>query len=240
MAAVKRQLAQQGLGVADAYEVILQAYGLAFIRQPLLRSLLMDGLTFLPGLHYMMTHARGKALLRLALQQIQANVKSGLMRLYLLRNFVKKIGVYCLLQRLQQRQDLAKTYDVVLWDEGVLHIAHMLFVHADHPPNLDAMHQFNQLTLHSDLSVWVAANPERSIQCTLRRGHRRVRSNPESARHFVEHACQAFDVLFGAQEVVTPSAQLLKVYIPDQGRQPYEAAVRQISQFLTRKVVVST
>ena len=60
----------------------------------------------------------------------------------LFRNFMKRIGSHFLLERLR---DEMEDYDVVIWDEGIVHAAHNLFVHAGTEPKKEEIEEFGRI-----------------------------------------------------------------------------------------------
>ncbi len=114
-------------------------------------------------------------------------------RINLLRNVVKKFGVYHLIGS-ASRDDL-----VIVVDEGTLHAAHNLFVHVDAPPDIAELDRFAELVPLPNLAVRVMQEKETLVERTLARGHSRVR-DPSSATvgRFITHAEQVFDHLVDA------------------------------------------
>ena len=195
--AVKAVLSDQGFVAGDAYDVIMARYGLNLTRYPKLRSLLMDLVAFLPFLRYVTTR-KGLELLVLAIRVIIRDAGGFLVALNLGRNFAKRIGVHVLLTRLS-RQSVHT--DFALFDEGVLHIAHNLFAHADRPPDPLEIAHFGSIVPKPDIVIWVRATQEQSIEVILQRGHSRVGKSRNAAQAFVEHGYFAFNVL-SSQEAV--------------------------------------
>ena len=86
-------------------------------------------------------------------------------------------------------------YDAVIWDEGVVHAAHNLFVHAKIEPNTDDVVAFARLVPKPDQLIWVTAPTAQSTQVLLKRGHSRVGGTPLAAGTFAEHAQATFEIL---------------------------------------------
>jgi thymidylate kinase len=191
IAAVAQFLSAQGLRVRDAEEVILARFGLALPRHPKTRS----ALTLLLGLpmfgRYCLTR-EGRKLSRLALGSIGRGMGSVWTGASLLRNFMKRIGSHLLLETL--RDDM-RDCDLVIWDEGIVHAAHNLFVHAGTEPRRDEIEEFGRMVPKPDLIIWVTAPTSQSAEVVLGRGHSRVRATTSAARAFAEHAQTTFDVL---------------------------------------------
>jgi deoxyadenosine/deoxycytidine kinase len=124
-------------------------------------------------------------------------------RTILLRNFAKRIGIYALLQDLKKKQKNHINCDFILWDEGILQSAHNLFVHANTVPNIQEIEYFKSLVPQPEIVVWIKASPEKSIQCTLTRGHKRVKKNIDLVKKFIDHACLVFDNLLSGPTIHT-------------------------------------
>ena len=189
--AVKDTLADQGFLARDAYEIILERFGLDLIRHPKLRSLLIDIVAFLPFLHYVTTR-KGFQLLVLAIRVIRRDARGVYEAFNLGRNFVKRIGVHVLLTGvLRESTDC----DFVICDEGTLHIAHNLFVHTDRAPDLREIEHFSSIVPKPDIAIWVQASQEQSVEFILRKGHSRVGDTRSAVREFVQHGYLTFATL---------------------------------------------
>jgi hypothetical protein len=134
----------------------------------------------------------GRNLSRLALGSIGRGMGSVWTGASLLRNFMKRIGSHLLLETLR---DEMRDCDVVIWDEGIVHAAHNLFVHAGTEPRRDEIEEFGRMVPKPDLLIWVTAPASQSAEVVLGRGHSRVRATTSEACAFVEHARTTFDVL---------------------------------------------
>ena len=193
-AAVAQVLAAQGLHVCDAEEAVLAHFGLAFRHHPKVRSALTFFLSLPAFGRYLFTRD-GTKLARLALTSIARGMDNLWIGANLLRNFIKRIGAHRLLEQLR---DKMPGYDVVIWDEGVVHAAHNLFVHAGSEPERIKVEAFARLVSKPDVLIWVTAPTAQSVNVVLGRGHSRVRATT-SAQTFAEHAQLTFAVLCGAE-----------------------------------------
>jgi hypothetical protein len=191
IAAVRKALSDRGLHVADAEQAILAYHRLGFIRCPGVCS----ALTFLLGLPaftgFLLTRD-GRRLTHLAITCIVRGMGNLWIGANLLRNFVKRIGTHRLLESL--RSELAD-YDLLIWDEGVVHAAHNLFVHSGTGPRDAEIEQFGRLVPKPDRLIWVTAPAAQSVQVVLNRGHSRVHATADAAQAFVEHARTTFMAL---------------------------------------------
>jgi hypothetical protein len=196
IAAVAQSLSAQGLRVRDAEDAILGRFGLALPRHPKARSVL----TFLlsvPMFGRYCLSSEGRALFRRALGSIWRGMGSARIGTSLLRNFIKRIGAHLLLEAIRDKIDC----DLVIWDEGVVHAAHNLFVHAGTEPRREEIEAFGRMVPKPDLLVWVTAPTAQSIAVVSNRGHSRVPATPGAARAFVEHAQATFDILGSVPEL---------------------------------------
>ena len=190
--AVIDALADRGFEARDAYDLILARYGLNLAPHPVLRSLFIDLVAFPPFLRYIFTR-KGLELLLLAIRVISRDAGGFLEALNLGRNFAKRLGVHVLLSGpLRQSGNC----DFAISDEGTLHIAHNLFVHADRSPDPSEIVHFARIVPMPDLAICVRASKDHSIECILQRGHSRVDDSRGAAQTFVEHGHLAFDILW--------------------------------------------
>lgn len=232
-AATAQFLSSQGLRVCTAEEAILACYGLAFLRNAKARSALTLLLS-LPTFGRFLLTREGAKLVRLALGSIGRGMGSFRIGASLLRNFIKRIGSHCLLERLRDQMD---NYDVVIWDEGVVHAAHNLFVHAGTEPRKEEIEEFGRMVPKPDLLIWVTAPTAQSAHVLRWRGHSRLCTTTGAARTFVEHAQITFEVLScikGLKERIFRIDNLVKT------ADPSGAAIRRraraIGEFLIRQL----
>lgn len=224
---VKTNLLKQEFSVKSAEEFILESYNLNFVNQRIIRSVLMDLLAFVPFLSFM-SRSKGRQLIRLGTQIILRDSNHFFTRVNLLRNFAKRIGIYVFLNPVENRRKNNINCDLILWDEGVLQIAHNLFVHANTVPNLQEIEDFKQLVPPPKIVVWVTASPEQSIQCTLTRGHKRVEKDIDLVKQFVGNACLTFERLFADQTINT---QILTV------DNTYHNVLEKDNKYLENKII---
>jgi hypothetical protein len=189
--AVAQFLSAQGFRVRDAEDAILASYGLEFLPHPKVRS----ALTLLLGLptfgRFLLTRD-GAKLSRLALGSIGRGMGSLWTGASLFRNFMKRIGSHFLLEELRNEM---RDYDVLLWDEGIVHAAHNLFVHAGTEPKREEIEEFGRIVPKPDLLIWVTAPTAQSANVLLWRGHSRVQATRSAVHTFAEHAQITFEAL---------------------------------------------
>lgn len=189
--ALAEYLRAEGFRVLEGHEAILGCYGLACVPGPKRRSALVHPFALAEFCRYAGTR-EGSRLARLAVRLIARDGGGPWVAAGLLRNVVKRIGCHQLLDRLRGR---LRPCDFVVWDEGVVHAAHNLFVHADRPPRRGDIDRFCELVPRPDVLVWVTAPPAQSAAVIRERGHPRVGRSAEAARAFAEHAHATFEML---------------------------------------------
>lgn len=110
-------------------------------------------------------------------------------KLNLIRNVVKKIGVYEIIRR-RAGQNL------VVVDEGVLQTAHNLFVHVSVEPNMNDLSTLVRLVPMPDAAIYVRRMESVLIERLVKRGHKRVPGHSYThAERFVKRAVLTFDNL---------------------------------------------
>lgn len=236
--ALKAELSQRGLLAEEVDDALLKFYGLDWVKNRKLRSLFINILAFFPGISYILT-PKGRQLWELVRRNVRADRPSLVMEVYMLRNCLMKIGVNALLDHLASRpnanvnpdriaypQNNRFPWTFILVDEGMLHLAHTLFVCANLPPHPEEIQQFSQIVPQPDIAIWVTSDPDKSIQCTLDRGHKRVPPGLDAARRFVEFAYQTLWMLLTSESL---SSKILEV---DYSGSLTTQAARKIADFL--------
>ena len=177
----------QGAKVLLADEFVLGQVGLNRVTHPLARTLLLD-LVALPAC--LLTWRMHHEFYAFAIRLIRDLPASWFEKLNLVRNVLKKIGMY---EIIRQRSDVGQ---VVLVDEGTVHAAHNLFVHVSAPAAVDDVLTFILLVPLPEVLVYVH-QPERVlIERTLERGHKRIPDHsPASVARFVRRALEMFELL---------------------------------------------
>jgi thymidylate kinase len=224
LAATAALLAERGFRVCQADEAILARYRLNAFTGPRVRAVLVHALALLAFWRYAFTR-EGRALSRLALRAIRRDAGGAWIGTGLLRNYMKRVGSHVLLERLRGP---ACDCDFVLCDEGIVHAAHNLFVHAGAAPREEEIVLFAAVVPKPDVLIWVTAPAAQSAAVILQRGHRRVAGTPQAAA-FAEHAQRTFDLLTAA-----PAIQARTHRVDNAGRGPdgAEATIRARAQAL--------
>jgi thymidylate kinase len=85
---------------------------------------------------------------------------------------------------------------VVLADEGTLHIAHYLFVHVSVEPDLSSLETFTRLVSKPDVVIYIRQPESVLINRISKRGHKRIlKDSPAQINQFVKHGVTVFDEL---------------------------------------------
>jgi hypothetical protein len=111
-------------------------------------------------------------------------------KLKIARIVARNVGVFEIVRRNSTDRQ------VVLADEGTLHIAHYLFVHVSAEPNMSDLETFIRLVSLPDVIVYVRQPESVLISRTSVRGHKRI---PENAsvlvNRFIKHSLAVFEKL---------------------------------------------
>jgi thymidylate kinase len=227
---IKTLLAERGILAEESDTAILKFYHLNFIKFPAIRSVLIHFFVFVPYLVHL-KQSKGLELLKFCINALKLNISEWAMFLYMLRNCYVQLGINQWLQQMKNYPHQKNLpWDVILVDQGSLQIAHTLFVHPNYSPKSEDIINFRRLVPQPDIAIWIVSDLEKSIQCTLKRGHKRVKSDRASAQAFVESAYQTFETLFSSYEV---SAKFLKVDY-DSDRSQNSSIDRQVALTIAR------
>jgi thymidylate kinase len=150
-------------------------------------------------------------------------------KLFLMKNVLKKIGIYEIIRRHGSEQQ------VYLVDEGTLHVAHNLFVQVSGEADINDLSTFAKLVPLPHVVVYVRQDESVLIERTLARGHKRVPDHSfADAAHFVKQAVNMFDELvqnpaIEGRLLVVDSAQNI-VMAPGYGNDPLPIGVSKLVQ----------
>ena len=178
---------QQGLEILLGDDFVLKQVGLNWVKSHLPRTLLVDLLalfacivTWPNNLKFYLFAAQ--LLFQLPIPQLE--------KLNLLRNVLKKIGIYEIIRfRGASRQ-------IILVDEGVLQAAHNLFVHSAVQVKMENLATFTQLIPLPDVIVYLRQPESLLIDRTIKRGHKRIPDRSYSnVVPFIRQAVDTFDKL---------------------------------------------
>ena len=153
------------------------------VRHPTVQNLLLDA----RGLEYYLRSAECRAFMRLAEDLFRRHTDFFPRRLNQRRAVLRKFVVHAIMTA---KRDAAQ-FRVV--DEGIVHSAHNLLVHAGGVPGDEEIALFAERVPLPDVLVWVRAPVEVILDRTMRRPDRPLRSDEARLREFVEHACFVFE-----------------------------------------------
>ncbi|MEZ4869903.1 MAG: AAA family ATPase [Caldilineaceae bacterium] len=177
----------QGIDIVQGDDFILQQFGLGWCESSPFRGLLMNGAALVACL---ITWQKNYSFYRFATRLLWRLPIPSADKRYMLRNVFKKVGVHAIIQRLHTGSQ------IVLVDEGVLQIAHNLFVHVTAQVDRQEVSTFVKLISLPDVVVYLRQPESLLIDRIMARGHHRLpdRSQANVAR-FVKQANAVFDQL---------------------------------------------
>ncbi|WP_146155079.1 hypothetical protein [Photobacterium lipolyticum] len=101
------------------------------------------------------------------------------------------------------------TNRIIIIDEGILHIAHYLFVHESIEPDLKQLQTFIELAPCEDVVVYLCTLKNTLIERTRVRGHKRIPDGSlEAIESFINHAITTFNFL-GVNPKINPKLLLV-------------------------------
>lgn len=111
-------------------------------------------------------------------------------KLNIVRNTLKKIGIYEIIRR------YGSTKQIIWLDEGTLHTAHYLFVHLTIEAPSTALPTFIGLVPLPDVAIYLRQDEAVLIERTLKRGHKRIPDGSYAdVELFIKRAVVTFDKL---------------------------------------------
>ena len=178
---------EQGLDIFLGEDFVLKQFRLNWIKSHLLRKLLVNQAALLASL---ITWRNNRKLYLFATQLLFQLPIPRLERLSLLRNILKKIGIYEIIRLRKSSQQ------VILVDEGVLHVAHNLFVHVSVEVKTEHLSTFAGLVPLPDVVVYLKQPEQLLIGRTMKRGHKRIPDRSyRNVAPFIKQAVATFDKL---------------------------------------------
>lgn len=117
-------------------------------------------------------------------------------RLRIARITARNVGIYEIVYRFSPEQQ------IVLADEGTLHIANYLFVHVSAEPNVAELENFMRLVSLPDVVVYLK-QPESVLITRIRaRNHKRIPGGePLLIDRFIQHSQTVFEKLVGSSNL---------------------------------------
>jgi thymidylate kinase len=167
--AVQRRLAETKV-VSTPFSLVAAPLGLQGVTHPSLQNLIQElvGLPF-----FMRSLPRHSALVAFALKIMGRHTAFKVASVNILRSLVRKIGIYEIVRR--SRRDHA-----VLIDEGMMLLAHNLFVYNGIPYTAGEIERFVSLIPPPDIIIYVTASEESLIRRAFTRMERRVELQSKS------------------------------------------------------------
>jgi thymidylate kinase len=145
--------------------------------------------------------ARHRDLFRLVIRAAIRDAGSSRTRAALLWNIFRKAGM-------SERLARESCEEIVIWDEGTVHMAHNAFAHISCPPRTGEVLEFGRLVPMPDLLVRVQASSAVALRRVRARGHKRTGGNPSAISALLANADRVFDLLTQVESV---SARTVKI-----------------------------
>jgi thymidylate kinase len=131
-----------------------------------------------------------------AARVLKQHAHSPVLRFYLCRNIIRRLGIYTAIRG----RDIDN--QIVIFDEGTLHIAHNLFVHPGSAPSLDSITAFANLAPLPDVVVLIRTPIDFCAECIWKQGHRRLKGKSKAeVEQFIKQAHQVFEHLVTTEQV---------------------------------------
>jgi len=182
---------QNGYNLITSYDFVLRWAHLDWIQNHRMRMLVLNILALLACLF---TWRKNFGLYRFVtgvILRLPAEV-GFFERLKIARIVARNVGIDEIVRRNKSDRQ------VVLADEGTLHIAHYLFVHVSVEPDLHELENYVRLVDLPDVAVYIRQPESVLISRTRARGHKRI---PEGAsarvQRFIQHSLAVFEKLIG-------------------------------------------
>jgi hypothetical protein len=177
----------KGPGILLGEDFVLEQFRLNWIKNYPLRKLLVNMAGLFASL---LTWRNNREFYLFATQLLFQLPIPRLERFSLLRNVLKKIGIYEIIRFRSTDQQ------VILVDEGVLQAAHNLFVHVSVEVKTEELSTFATLIPLPDAVIYLRQPESLLIDRTMKRGHRRIPDGTYGkVVRFVKQAVATFDKL---------------------------------------------
>ena len=203
---------QNGVQVLTSYEFVLDWAHFGWLKNHKARMAVLNVVALIACL---LAWPRNRAFYRFvsgAIRRLPSTVRPA-EKLKIARIAARNIGIDEIVRR------GSKPKQIVLADEGTLHIANYLFVHASHEPNLKDLNAFLNLVSLPDAAVYLRQSPSVLVDRTMRRGHKRIPDgSPMLVSSFISHSLEVFEhmtsdptigerlLIFCNGDIVTPGA----------------------------------
>lgn len=170
-------------------DFVLRFAHLNWIRGHYPRTIAIDIISFLSASINALKHATFIVLVFKIVFGFPSEI-GWLVRLNILRNTIKKLGIYEIVLR------FGSNTEIVLLDEGTIHTAHYLFVnHYSEPPG-DVLSAFGRSAPLPDIAIYLKREARVLVARTLARGHNRIPGNsPVLVERFIDSALKTFEMI---------------------------------------------
>jgi hypothetical protein len=176
-----------GVNVSSSYAYFLSSHKLGWIKNAKLSSIATDLLS-LP--YVFLSLKKYHRLISFAAKIVYRDADSFIYATNVMRNVLKRIGVYEFLARRNNPDKLFIT------DEGIVQQVHGLFVHLRSHPRDKEIACFSDLVPQPDMVIYMFSPKKRLTERTHYRGHQRIRElTEETIDRFIENALYAFSAL---------------------------------------------
>ena len=210
----------------SATELVVDHPGLRWISDPTAVNLVADVISFPP---FLRTFGHEKDFVAFAFGRLRRHAPSSFAKYNYMLNIVRKVGVHEMARRAASRK-------TVLIDEGAVLSAYQLFVYSDASFDQLDLGRFARLVPLPDRLVYVRAPIDLLVDRAMARPDQRrelAGRGPSELRRSLERAIALFDGLARTEPI---RDRLLTVDIGDDSSRTRDAAVREISRFLSRAV----
>lgn len=207
-----QQRQQNGVQVLTSYDFVLNWAHFGWLKNHKARMAVLNAVALIACL---LAWPRNRAFYRFvagAIRRLPSSV-SPAEKLKIARIAARNAGIYEIVRR------GCKPNQIVLADEGTLHIANYLFVHVTHEPNIKDLNAFLNLVSLPDAAVYLRQSTSVLVERTMRRGHKRIPGgSPVMASSFIRHSLEVFEhiasdptigerlLIFCNGDIVTPGA----------------------------------
>jgi hypothetical protein len=180
---------QYGRHLVTSYEFVLGWARLGWVRNRKLRTLFLNLIALAACL---LTWRKNIAFYRFVLSvvwRLPARV-SLFEKLKLVRITARNVGIYEIVSRYMSARQ------IILADEGTLHIAHYLFVHTAVEPDIADLDHFARLVSLPDVAVYVRQPESVLVSRTCRKGHKRIpKGDVGLVACFIQRSLSVFEKL---------------------------------------------
>ncbi len=222
--AILRASRAEGTDIGLGEDLVLGRARMTGLSHPLLRRVVINAVALRAGLS---SWQRYRPVYDLAARLLRSLPIESMERFSTFRNVVKRVGIYEMLRHATPGQ-------VVLLDEGVLQVAHYLFVHVSAQPEPGGLDEFVRLVPLPDAIVYVRQPASLLIARTMKRGHKRIREHSyRNVARFIRRAVATFDEL-----AAHPAVQSRLLIVDSTGRLDVPGAASQRPELdVARRIV---